>query len=70
MKKKMPCILLVLEVEVRNTMPNGSPLPMPTPWGYAHTGVVWKITKSAGNSTQPTATTTSATAPTGIPGVP
>ncbi|HZA06637.1 MAG TPA: hypothetical protein VE619_02945, partial [Nitrososphaeraceae archaeon] len=71
------------KVEVRNTMPNGTPLPMPTPWGYAHTGVVWKVTKSGtatasspSPSTATTAspttsnTTTTARSPTGIPGVP
>jgi hypothetical protein len=66
------------KVEVRNTMPNGTPLPMPTPWGYPHTGVVWKVTKT-GTATSttaatptgaPTANATTAMSPTGIPGVP
>jgi hypothetical protein len=63
------------KVEVRNTMPNGTPLPMPTPWGYAHTGVVWKVTKTTAAATSPTTTSptsnaTTARSPTGIPGVP
>jgi glucose/arabinose dehydrogenase len=37
--------------EVRNTLPNGTPLPMYVPWGYAHTGSVWKVTSSATNAT-------------------
>jgi hypothetical protein len=32
------------------TLPNGTPLAMPTPWAYAHTGAVWKIMKSGGGS--------------------
>jgi glucose/arabinose dehydrogenase len=43
--------------EVRNTLPNGTPLPMYVPWGYAHTGSVWKVTSNATN-TNATATTT------------
>jgi glucose/arabinose dehydrogenase len=39
--------------EVRNTLPNGTPLPMYVPWGYAHTGSIWKVT--------PTNTTTIST---------
>jgi hypothetical protein len=35
--------------EVRNTLPNGTPLPLYVPWGYAHTGSVWKVMKT--NST-------------------
>jgi hypothetical protein len=66
------------KVEVRNTIPNGTPLPMPTPWGYAHTGVVWKLTKAGTAAPTPPTTaasptsnaTTTARSPTGIPGVP
>jgi hypothetical protein len=45
-------------------------------WGYANTGVVWKITKtSASTAPSPTGShtsnaTTTAMPPTGIPGVP
>jgi hypothetical protein len=68
--------------EVRTTLPNGTPLPMPTPWAYADTGVVWKIMRSGGSAgsssggpMQATKTTgsSSTTAPppsTGVPGVP
>lgn len=48
-------IISIGKVQVRNTMPNGTPLPMPTPWGYAHTGVVWKITKTGAATTPTTA---------------
>jgi hypothetical protein len=34
------------KLEVRDTFPNGKPLPMPMLWGYAHTGVVWKVMKT------------------------
>ena len=50
--------------EVRTTLPNGIPLPMPTPWGYAHTGIIWKIMKSGGGSVT-TTTTPPSTGPTG-----
>ena len=65
------------KAEIRSTLPNGTPLPMPVVWPYANSGVVWKITKT-GTAT-PTASTisgastanaTTATSPTGIPGVP
>jgi hypothetical protein len=37
--------------EVRNTLPNGTPLSMYVPWGYTHTGSIWKVMSSATNST-------------------
>lgn len=43
--------------EVRTKLPNGTPLPMPTPWAYAHTGVLWKIMKTGGSATANTTTT-------------
>ena len=52
--------------EVRNTLPNGTPLPMYVPWGYAHTGSIWKVTStnatatSTANATETTTTTESA----------
>jgi hypothetical protein len=42
-------IVSIGKFEVRNTLPNGTPLPMYVPWGYAHTGSVWKVIKT--NST-------------------
>jgi hypothetical protein len=39
------------KVEIRTTLPNGAPLPMPVVWPYADVGVVWKITKVAANTT-------------------
>jgi hypothetical protein len=51
-------------------MPNGTPLPLHTPWGYPHTGVVWKITKTgtaAPTTGSPTTNATTAQSPTGIP---
>jgi hypothetical protein len=32
--------------EVRNTLPNGTPLPLYVPWGYTHTGSIWKVTSN------------------------
>lgn len=37
-------VVSIGKFEVRTTLPNGTPLPEPTPWGYAFTGVVWKVT--------------------------
>jgi DNA-binding beta-propeller fold protein YncE len=57
--------------EIKSTLSNGTPLPMLVPWGYADTGVVWKITRSTGTNTPTTITTTTpATPPTGVPGIP
>ena len=50
--------------EIRTTLPNGTPLPMPTPWGYVHTGIIWKIMKSGGGSATTTAATPPSTGPT------
>jgi glucose/arabinose dehydrogenase len=50
--------------EVRNTLPNGTPLPMYVPWGYAHTGSVWKVTSSTTNTTATTTGNTTETAAT------
>jgi glucose/arabinose dehydrogenase len=47
--------------EVRTKLPNGTPLPMPTPWAYAHTGVVWKIMKTGGSATANTTSTAGST---------
>ncbi len=40
------------KIEMRTTTPHGDKLPMPTPWPYENTGVIWKITHT------PTAGTT------------
>ena len=36
--------------EVRNTLPNGMPLPIPQTWVYQHTGIIWKVTKNISTS--------------------
>lgn len=36
--------------EVRNTLPNGVPLPIPQTWVYQHTGIIWKVTKNTSSS--------------------
>jgi glucose/arabinose dehydrogenase len=33
------------KAEIRSTTPRGYPLPSPMPWYYAHTGILWRITK-------------------------
>jgi hypothetical protein len=67
------------KAEIRSTLPNGTPLPMPVVWPYANSGVVWKITKTSTATPMTAATTTgapttnattAAPSPTGIPGVP
>jgi glucose/arabinose dehydrogenase len=40
-------IVSIGKEEIRNTLPNGYPLPHPTPWFYQHTGVVWKVTNTS-----------------------
>jgi hypothetical protein len=60
------------KAEIRSTLPNVTPLPMPVVWPYANGGVVWKITKTctATPTTTTAAKTTEAPTTTGIPGVP
>lgn len=31
-------------MEVKIAMPNGAPLPGPTPWAYPYTGTIWRVT--------------------------
>ena len=72
------CSLYIIDfgkAEVRSTLPNGTPLPMPVVWPYANSGVVWKVTKTGTAATppptgSPTSNATTARSPTGIPGVP
>jgi glucose/arabinose dehydrogenase len=44
-------VVSIGKMEVRTTLPNGTPLPNPMPWPYDNTGIVWKIVKSGGNDT-------------------
>jgi glucose/arabinose dehydrogenase len=37
-------IVSIGKEEIRKTLPNGYPLPTPTPWFYQHSAVVWKVT--------------------------
>jgi hypothetical protein len=32
------------KIELRNELPNGTPLPLPLQWAYPNTGVIWKVT--------------------------
>ncbi len=43
------------KMEVRTTLPNGTPLPNPVPWPHDNTRIVWKIVKSGDNATATTA---------------
>ncbi|MDQ3851207.1 MAG: hypothetical protein M3299_00055 [Thermoproteota archaeon] len=45
------------KMEVRMTLPNGTPLPNPMPWPYDNTGIVWKIVKPGGGNNATVATT-------------
>ncbi len=36
--------------EVRHTLPNGAPLPIPQTWVYQHTGVIWKVSKNSSST--------------------
>lgn len=48
-------VVSIGKFEVRTTLPNGTPLPQPVPWGYAFTGTVWKVTHTvSGNGTTTT----------------
>ena len=36
--------------EVRNTLPNGTPLPISQTWVYQNTGVIWKVSKNTSST--------------------
>ena len=55
-------VVSIGKMEVRMTLPNGTPLPNPMPWPHDNTGIVWKIVKSGGGNNA-TATTTAAEQP-------
>lgn len=38
------------KVEVRSTLPNGTPMLSPVPWAYAYAGTVWKVTATAASA--------------------
>jgi glucose/arabinose dehydrogenase len=40
-------IVSIGKEEIRKTLPNGYPLPRPTPWFYQHSGVLWKVTNAS-----------------------
>lgn len=39
-------IISIGKIELRNELPNGTPLPLPLAWAYPYTGAIWKITPS------------------------
>nr|MDP9016040.1 hypothetical protein [Thermoproteota archaeon] len=43
-------VVSIGKMEVRMTLPNGTPLPNPVPWPHDNTGIVWKIVKSENNN--------------------
>jgi hypothetical protein len=43
-------IVSIGKVELRRELPIGTPMPIPLPWAYPNTGVVWKLTHSTGAS--------------------
>src|SRR5919109_1363454 len=54
-------IVSIGKFEVRDSLPNGTPLPLYVPWGYAHTGSIWKITSSTTNANATAISTANAT---------
>ena len=52
-------VVSIGKMEVRMTLPNGTPLPNPMPWPYDNTGIVWKIVKTGDNATATTTTSAS-----------
>ncbi len=39
-------IISIGKIELRNELPNGTPLPLPLAWAYPYTGAIWKVTSS------------------------
>jgi hypothetical protein len=37
-------IISIGKIELRNELPNGTPLPLPLAWAYPYTGAIWKVT--------------------------
>ena len=39
-------------LEIRDTLPNGTPLPMTATWPYLGSGVIWKVTKTSSSAAE------------------
>ncbi len=60
-KKDALHLVFFAKFELRVTTPYGDKLPMPTPWPYENTGVIWKITHTSADTMTITKTTSTRT---------